>query len=305
MGAIVELEGLTKKFGNLVAVDNLSFEIEKGEFFGLVGRNAAGKSTTLNMLTGVILPTDGRARIAGYWIPEEATKVKLVIGYAPQLISIYPHLTARENLDFFADIYEVKNKEERIEEISDILNLEEHLDRVADHLSGGMKQRLSLACSIIHKPKVLFLDEPFTGQDVVMKRSLWAQFRRLTDLGMTIVAVTHGIDEIGYFDRVAVMSRGRLVYTGKPDDLIKEVPCILEIKVDKITESMLLIVRKIDGVIEVTSTFNKIRVYTKDPKGTSNRIKKKFSSLGFKILNIDEICPTIEDAFIYVTEVRK
>ena len=203
---MIDTENLTKKFGNFVAVDNLSFEIEKGEFFGLVGRNAAGKSTTLNMLTGAILPTSGRARIADYWIPEEADKVKFVTGYAPQLISIYPHLTARENLDFFADIYRLENKEERIEEMAEVLGLEEHLDKVADNLSGGMKQRLSLAFSIIHKPKVLFLDEPFTGQDVVITRSLWAQFKHLTELGMTIVAVTHGISEIGYFDRVAVMS---------------------------------------------------------------------------------------------------
>jgi ABC-2 type transport system ATP-binding protein len=223
MSAILEIEGLTKRFGAMTAVDDVTLSVEEGEIFGLLGPNGAGKSTTLKMLTTLLPPTAGTAQIDGFDLMRQASEVRRVIGYVPQALSADGSLTGYENLLIFARLYDLPHRyrKARVREALAYMGLADAGDRLARTYSGGMIRRLEVAQALLHQPRLLFLDEPTTGLDPVARRAVWD---RLTDLraqtGMTIFLTTHYMEEAeSLCHRVAIMSHGKVVGCGSPDDL--------------------------------------------------------------------------------------
>jgi len=215
---VIQAVGLTRKFRKLIAVDNLDLGVQRGEIFGLVGPDGAGKTTTIRMLAAIMDPTAGRATVAGYDTVRQAEAIKQRIGYMAQQFNLYGDLNVRENLDFFADIFGVRGhaRKERINQLLRFARLTEFTDRRAAHLSGGMKKKLALACSLIHQPEILYLDEPTTGVDPVSRREFWDILSDLHIQGVTIFVSTPYMDEAERCSRVGLMYRSRLIVCDTP-----------------------------------------------------------------------------------------
>jgi ABC-type multidrug transport system ATPase subunit len=219
--AIIQCENLTKRFGHFTAVDHVSFSVEKGSIFGFLGPNGSGKSTVIRMLCGILQPSDGRARIAGYDVTRETDRIKSLIGYMSQKFSLYDELTVHENLTFYGRLYGLSGEalRNRREELVALAHLEPYLERRAGLLSGGWRQRLAMACALVHKPSVLFLDEPTAGIDPVARRELWDLLFEFSSLGMTLFVTTHYMDEAERCSHVGYIYLAKLVVCGLPDDL--------------------------------------------------------------------------------------
>ncbi|QAA30285.1 ABC transporter ATP-binding protein [Clostridium manihotivorum] len=219
----IEVQGLTKKFGSYTAVDNISFNVPKGKIFGFLGPNGSGKSTTIRMLCGVITPTDGSAKILGYDVTKNVSKIKQNIGYMSQKFSLYEDLTVSENLDFYAGIYGLttKQRKERKSGIIAMAGLVGRENVLTKNLSGGWKQRLALGCALIHKPKILILDEPTAGVDPVSRRVFWQMIFTLAKQGITILVTTHYMDEAQSCDNIAFIFNSKLIALGTPTELIE------------------------------------------------------------------------------------
>jgi ABC-2 type transport system ATP-binding protein len=217
----VVLSGLTRRFGSFTAVDDLSLEIRRGEVFGFLGPNGAGKSTTIRMLCGLLRPSSGSGSVAGFDISSESEKLKPSIGYMSQKFSLYPDLTARENIDFYSGIYLAGRRPDpalksAALEGAGLAGMEQ---RLTGTLPTGWRQRLALACAIVHRPEVLFLDEPTSGVDPSGRRSFWELIYRLASDGVTVFVTTHYMDEAEYCDRLGLISDGRLIALGSPSEL--------------------------------------------------------------------------------------
>src|SRR5881227_2598906 len=225
--AMIECDGLTKRFGNFTAVDHVSFSVGKGSIFGFLGPNGSGKSTVIRMLCGILEPTEGTARIGGHDISREGEATKEMIGYMSQKFSLYDELTVNENLVFSGKLYSLPDRElkRRREELIGITHLEPYLARRAALLSGGWRQRLAMACSLIHKPSVLFLDEPTAGIDPVARRELWDLLFEFSSLGMTLFVTTHYMDEAERCSHVGYIYMSKLVVCCQPDEL-KQLPLV-------------------------------------------------------------------------------
>jgi len=222
----VETRHLTRRYGPIVAVRDLNLSIAKGEVFGLLGPNGSGKTTTIRMLCGLIAPTEGTAIVAGVDVREAPDKIKELIGYMSQRFGLYEDLTVAENMDFYGGIYglEGPSRRGRISEVVAFLGLDRRLDQLAGTLSGGWKQRLGLACALMHQPSVLFLDEPTAGVDPAARRGFWQTIHRLaTEQGTTVIVTTHYMDEAGRCGRVALLSQGHLIALGTPDEVAQQV----------------------------------------------------------------------------------
>lgn len=221
MGIIIKAEGLTKKFGALTAVDDVHLEIEGGEIFGFLGPNGSGKSTVIRMLCGLLRPTAGRAQLAGLDIVKQTEEVKKLIGYMSQRFSLYEDLTVEENIDFYGTIYGLAHEDmaARRRRVVDLVGLEGRMSQPAATLSGGYKQRLALACSLLHGPKIVFLDEPTAGIDPVARREIWDLLFGLAAEGTTLFVTTHYMDEAERCTRVAYIYLSRLIALGRPQDL--------------------------------------------------------------------------------------
>ena len=222
----VETRHLTRRFGPVVAVRDLNLSIAKGEVFGLLGPNGSGKTTTIRMLCGLIAPTEGTAIVAGVDVREAPDRIKELIGYMSQRFGLYEDLTVAENLDFYGGIYglEGPSRRGRIAEVVAFLGLDRRLDQLGGTLSGGWKQRLGLACALMHQPSVLFLDEPTAGVDPAARRGFWQTIHRLaTEQGTTVIVTTHYMDEAGRRGRVALLSQGHLIALGTPEEVAKQV----------------------------------------------------------------------------------
>lgn len=236
MANAVVISNLTKMFhskNSNPAVNGLTLEIGKGELFGLVGPDGAGKTTTLRMLATVMLPTSGQVSVEGFDCRKEPEKIRRIIGYMPQNFALYPDLTVLENLNFFADINGVAGnaKEENIQKMLQFTRLDGFKSREAGNLSGGMKKKLALACAMIHDPSVLFLDEPSTGVDPVSRRELWVILAKIVETGVTIVVSTPYMDEAERCNRIAMLYQGQLLTSGDPRELIEELPFeVVELK---------------------------------------------------------------------------
>ncbi len=220
----VTIEKLTKKFGDFTAVDQISLTVGEGEVFGFLGANGAGKTTAIRMLCGLLLPTSGNGTVGGFDIYRDNENIKKSIGYMSQKFSLYGDLTAYENLWFYGSVYQLKKKvlKDRIDELSEELGLHEFLNRLAGNLPLGWRQRLALATSVLHRPKILFLDEPTGGVDPVFRRRFWGMLYDLADKGTTLFVTTHYMDEAEYCHRISIMHHGRIIELGNPSDLIQK-----------------------------------------------------------------------------------
>ncbi len=221
----VETRGLTRRFGSLTAVRELTLRIEPGEVFGLLGPNGSGKTTTIRMLCGLLEPSAGTARVAGVEVTESPDRIKERIGYMSQRFGLYEDLTVQENLDFYGGIYGLDGaaRRERIEGVVGFLGLGRRLRQLAGELSGGWKQRLALACALMHQPSLLFLDEPTAGVDPAARRSFWTTIHALAREGTTVIVTTHYMDEAEQCGRLAMMSQGRLIALGTPAEVAAQV----------------------------------------------------------------------------------
>ena len=217
----VEADHLEKKYGNFYAVKNNTFKIKKGEIFGLLGPNGAGKSTSFKMMCGLAKPTNGTARIMGIDITKDPEKARSNLGYMAQKFSLYGSLTVQENLEFFASAYGIKfkNRSSKVQEIIDVFDLKDYADQKSEELPLGLKQRLSMACALIHNPPVLFLDEPTSGVDVITRRDFWNHITSLAKKGVTILVTTHFMDEAEYCDRISLFYKGETIALGTPQEL--------------------------------------------------------------------------------------
>ena len=219
----VYIDNLTRKFGSFTAVDSISLSVKEGEIFGFLGANGAGKTTAIRMLCGLLLPTSGNGKVAGFDILKQSELIKRSIGYMSQKFSLYPDLTGRENIYFYGAAYGLSRSfiNNRIEELTEWLKLEGFIDRLTSSLPTGWRQRLALAVSILHKPKIIFLDEPTGGVDPVFRRKFWSLLYSLAEGGITIFVTTHYMDEAEYCDRISIMHQGQIIEKGRPFDRIK------------------------------------------------------------------------------------
>ncbi|OYW55427.1 MAG: multidrug ABC transporter ATP-binding protein [Hyphomicrobium sp. 32-62-53] len=218
---VIVAKDLTRRYGSFTAADRISFSIGKGEIFGLLGPNGAGKSTTFKMLCGLLRPTSGEARVAGLDVVAQTSAARNRLGYMAQKFSLYGDLSARQNLDFFAGVYGLTGaqRHDAVKRVTEAFGLGRYLDTNAGTIPAGYKQRLALACAIMHEPPVLFLDEPTSGVDPLTRREFWAHINALVAGGVTVMVTTHFLDEAEYCDRIALVYRGRVIATGSPDDL--------------------------------------------------------------------------------------
>ena len=218
---MVRCQNLTKRFGDFTATRDISFDVRQGEILGLLGPNGAGKSTTFKMLCGLIRPTGGLAEVVGLDLRYSSSAAKQQLGYMAQKFSLYGLLSVRQNLDFFAGVYGLKRalRKERVGEMIELFELGPMLDDSPDNLPLGFKQRLALACALMHRPKVLFLDEPTSGVDPITRREFWTHITGLVGKGVTVLVTTHFMEEAEYCDRVALVNRGQLIALDTPDML--------------------------------------------------------------------------------------
>jgi len=298
---------LSKRFGGFVAVDSVSFEVQEGEIFGFLGANGAGKSTTIKMLCGLLSSSSGTARVGGYDINRQADLVKKNIGYMSQKFSLYDDLTVAENINFFGGIYGLdgQNLKNRRQWALEMAGLSERQRSLTRELAGGLKQRLALGCAILHKPRILFLDEPTGGVDPVSRRSFWDLINELSSGGTTIFVTTHYLDEAEYCNQITLMHAGRIVASGSPNQLKKEwiKNPILEFRSDDVVKAMGMI-QGLPWALETTIFGNSLHVSVKEVQSGKREIIKAVGAGNIKPENIREVSPTLEDVFITLIEKR-
>ncbi|RPI36615.1 MAG: ABC transporter ATP-binding protein [Nitrospiraceae bacterium] len=296
---------LTKVFGDTVAVDGLSLEIGRGELFGIVGPDGAGKTTTMRILAAIMEPTSGEAWVSGHSVLSEGESIKEKIGYMSQKFGLYEDLTVMENIIFYADLYEVPKKERpvRTERLLGFSNLTPFKDRLAGRLSGGMKQKLGLACALIHTPEVLFLDEPTNGVDPVSRRDFWKILYDLLKEGVTIFVSTAYLDEAERCTRICLMHKGKILMDDNPAAIKKSLGMpMIEMWSDDAREAV-EIIRGIDGVRSVSLYGNKLHVAVSGSELVDKIISEAGRS-GIVIRGHREVLPSIEDIFISRVEGR-
>lgn len=250
----IEAQGLTRRFGNFVAVDSIHFQVQRGEIFGYLGANGAGKSTTIRMLCGLLLPSAGTARVVGLDVNTQSEEIKSHIGYVSQKFSLYTDLTVHENLIFFGRVYGLTGHalKRRTQDVLSEIGLEKFSRQMAGTLSGGWKQRLALANALLHKPKVLFLDEPTAGLDPVSRRSLWEALYELAGQGVSLFVTTHYMEEAERCNRIAILSAGKLLKIGSPQDLKNNLPGhVLEVTCRPLLKAS-RVFQNLPGVLKLT-----------------------------------------------------
>jgi ABC-2 type transport system ATP-binding protein len=302
MMAAILTKNLTKSFDGLTAVDSLDLEIAEGEIFGLVGPDGAGKTTTMRLLSTILDPTSGEAWVAGHNIIKEAETIKEKIGYMSQRFGLYPDLTVMENILFYADIYGVsrKGREERINRLLSFSNLTPFKKRQAGNLSGGMKQKLGLACALIHTPEVLFLDEPTNGVDPVSRRDFWRILYQLLKEKVTIFISTAYLDEAERCNRIGLIHKGKILALGIPEEMKQLMKgTILEVRSDQ-PRKVTALLREHYTTDSVGLFGDRIHLITEKPKEDSQQVEKMITQAGFFSSGIMPIEPSLEDVFISV-----
>jgi ABC-2 type transport system ATP-binding protein len=298
----IKTDNLTKRFGSLTVVDRLSLSVAQGELFGLIGPDGAGKTTILRMLTAIMDPSDGQAWVTGMHTVREAEAIKEKIGYMSQRFGLYPDLTVRENLDFYADIYGVPKKEraEKMERLLTFSNLAPFKRRQAGNLSGGMKQKLGLACALIHTPQILFLDEPTNGVDPVSRRDFWRILYQLLREGVTIFVTTAYLDEADRCHRVGLIHKGKLLACDTPDSLRRLMQgTILEIRSSDSRKCARLLRERLPGA-PVGLFGDRVHLVTEEPEKGKIQAEELLKGEGIGPLGIRQVEPSLEDVFVSV-----
>ncbi|MDD2765661.1 MAG: ABC transporter ATP-binding protein [Opitutaceae bacterium] len=303
----IRTRGLRRTFGPLAAVEDLHLDIAEGEIFGLVGPDGAGKTTTMRMLTGLLRPTGGTAEVAGCDVVRHAGRLKEHIGYMSQRFGLYPDLTVLENLVFYADIYGVpaRGRAEKIDRLLGFSNLTPFQQRFAGDLSGGMKQKLGLACALIHTPRVLFLDEPTNGVDPVSRRDFWRILYQLVREGVTIFVSTAYLDEAERCNRLALLHRGRLLGLGTPDEVKALMPgALLEVRTPAPRRTASLLRERLAGAA-VGLFGDRVHVATRDIPATEAAIRRLVAEADLELLSLRPIEPSLEDVFVSVLATKE
>ena len=299
----IEVKGLSKKFKDFVAVDHVSFEVEKGEIFGFLGANGAGKSTTIRMLCGLLNSSSGSATVAGFDINKNPEKVKENIGYMSQKFSLYEDLTVRENIEFFGGIYGLSRArvKERMEWVLEMAGLSGREDSLTRELAGGWKQRLALGCAVLHDPRIVFLDEPTGGVDPISRRNFWELINKLSEQGTTVMVTTHYLDEAEYCNRIILIHAGRIIAKGSPKELKEKYiqSPMLEIKCDKVVEALDLL-QKQDWVIETSIFGTDLHVSVEDEAAGREKAARLLESKDITFTGIGRISPSLEDVFLHL-----
>jgi ABC-2 type transport system ATP-binding protein len=298
--AVITTEHLSRRFGDLVAVDDVSFSVNRGEVFGVLGPNGAGKSTTIRMLCGILMPSGGRGTVVGYDIARDPEEIKQRIGYMTQRFSLYEDLSVWENLWFFAGIYGVprKRRRARLDEVIARAGLTDRRNQLAGTLSGGWKQRVALASATIHEPPLLFLDEPTAGVDPVSRREFWDQIHRVASEGTTVLVTTHYMDEAERCHRLAFIFRGRVLDIGTPAEVVERRHLrVGEVETDRATEAadVLRASPEVDAVAHYGAL---LRIATRggaDPDAVTRAV---LAPGGFTLRGYHEGRVTVEDAFV-------
>ena len=302
----IEVENLTKRFGDFTAVDHISFRVRRGEVYGWLGPNGAGKTTTIRMLLGLLKITEGTARVLGYDPTTQAKKMQAHVGYMSQLFTLYQDLTARENIRFYGQAYGLKRDElrQREADIIQMAGLEGHENELTANLSGGWKQRLALGCAIVHRPQVIFLDEPTAGVDPISRRDFWGLIYAMAKKGVTVLVTTHYMDEAELCQRVGFISNGRLVALDTPDQLkqtemrgqVLEITCA-----DPDAAMRVLLAAKERGTLpldEVALYGAQIHVVVSDIETHRPMLTRLLEEEETGLQQIEWIAPTLEDVFI-------
>lgn len=294
----ITVENVTYRYGKSIAVTRASFVVKRGEIFGLVGPDGAGKTTIIRMLCGLLNPSEGKCFVLGFDTSTQKKKIKDKIGYLSQRWSLYGDLTVEENIDFFAEIHSVKKYKERKNELLEFMRLTPFRKRLADTLSGGMKQKLALACALIHTPDIIFLDEPTTGVDAVSRRDFWKILNDLLTTGLTIVMSTPYLDEAERCSRVALVNRGKVIACDTPKKIRLALKSeLIEVLCSPLREAI-SISRNINGVTSAQMFGDKIHIGFDPNKTNENLIIANLLSQGIAITSVRKILPTLEDAFI-------
>ena len=305
-GNSVEVEKLVKRFGSFTAVDRVSFSTRSGEVFGLLGPNGSGKSTTIRILCGLLHPSSGRASVAGYDVVASPEQIRRNIGYMSQKFSLYADLTVLENLRFFAGMYGVSSDlvKERIGWALEMAGLRGREASLTGTLSGGWKQRLALGCAVLHRPPILFLDEPTSGVDPLSRRLFWELIQRMSDEGVTIFVTTHYMDEAVYCNRLALMDRGQLIALGTPTELRRDSieGSLLLLECDRIGDALER-VRRIEGVHDAAVFGNALHLVVSNIE-VGSAIRAALETDGIVVARLDPIRPSLEDAFVALTARR-
>jgi len=307
---VIETENLTRRFKELTAVDGVNLAVQRGEIYGLVGPDGAGKTTTIRMLCAIMDPTEGWARVAGFDTVKQPEKIKRRIGYMAQRFNLYGDLSVEENLDFFADVFQVRGKKrkERKERLLHFARLTEFRKRRAAHLSGGMQKKLALACTLIHQPEVIFLDEPTTGVDPVSRREFWDILTELHLQRITIFVSTPYMDEAERCSRVGLMYQGQIIVCDVPDKIKGLVSGeLLELRPadrsgaglsGKGLRSAVQAVSAVEGVLEVQTYGDLLHVFVDDVGRREEALVAGLSAVGLGVASLRQTRPRMEEAFI-------
>src|SRR5579864_7452013 len=300
----VVIEDLVKRFGDFVAVDHISLETRRGEIFGFLGPNGAGKSTTIRMLCGLLTPTSGRAIVAGYDVSREPEAVRQNIGYMSQKFSLYNDLKVIENIRLFAGLYGVPSDalKQRIEWVLEMANLKGQENLIVGTLPGGWKQRLALGCAVLHRPPVIFLDEPTSGVDPVSRRQFWDLIHQMASEGVTVFVTTHYMEEAEYCNRLALIFRGKIVALGTPSELkhksMKGELLLVECQpLGPAVEAL----QSAPMIMDAAVFGNALHLVVEKAEEATPEVKKYLSERGVTVRRIDKIRPSLEDIFVSLT----
>ncbi len=301
----IDVRNLTKRFGSFTAVDHVNFEVRKGEVFGFLGANGAGKSTTIRMLCGLIASSEGTATVGGFDINKEPEQVKSSIGYMSQKFSLYEDLSVEENINFYGRVYGMSEAAiaERKEWVYEIANLHGRERSITRTLSGGWKQRLALGCAVLHRPPIVFLDEPTSGVDPVMRRRFWELIYELSAGGVTVLVTTHFLEEAEYCNDIILINAGKIIAGGSPKELKEnyiKTP-IIEVRCSSVVDAMEVI--EAQPWVEETSLFGSfLHVAVRDESEARNALGGILGARGITLESINRITPSLEDVFIYLLD---